>query len=130
VWLDDTDHDTLVGALSRVINAVEATPRRVRDIDAAIVDHAAQLERTRAARGTQFPHIDELHDVRRRAAQLRATLEERYRDKDDRSTPALTTPATDAKTGNATEPSASGTDRVRRRLDELASRPQPPDLAR
>jgi N12 class adenine-specific DNA methylase len=124
VLIDDTEHSTLVGALTRIINGVQAVPDRVRYLeDVALADAQAQLERTRSARGAPFPHSDELRDIRHRVGQLRQALEQRYAD-EDRAAPAR--PPTPDAAGPAPA-STSDADAMRRRLDAVAGR-RPPDL--
>ena len=126
VWVDDTEHNTLVGALTRIINAVEAVPGRVRSLEAVVADNVAQLERTQAAIGAPFPRSDELRDVRHQVTQLRTTLEERYADTDDKS-PVVSVPETEIASDAVQD---AGADRIRRKLDGIAARSGRPDLAR
>ena len=79
VIVDDRRHDGLVGALTRLTNAVDALPRRCRARSGPKPKTSrVQLEQTRGAGQEAFAHADELRGARRRAEALRRELAERY----------------------------------------------------
>ena len=80
VKVDDRSHDALIGALTRITNAVEAIPVRVEEYRSELIDLESQLNRARARIGEAFPRLDELHETRRELTRLSEELQRRYRD--------------------------------------------------
>ena len=97
VQVDDREHNTLVGAVTRLINHTRALPERMHDLEHVVLaDLRSQLERAEAAIGAPAPNSDELRTGRLEATRLRATLEERYAEADSRGIPVVeVTDATD-----------------------------------
>ncbi len=115
VKVDDRHHDTLVGALTRLTNAVEGLPHRLVSLDDEAADVELQLEQAAGAGAGEFPKAEELRETRRMVEALRRELAERYGD--DRS-PGEATPAEGAQI--PAERSADGKEHVDALRAELA----------
>jgi hypothetical protein len=92
VKVEERHHEALIGALTRITNAVEAIPSRTEERRVELVDLEHQVDRARARIGEPFARLDELHETRRKLTALGADLQNRYRDESGAPTRAPTVP--------------------------------------